>query len=161
MMKKCLSTLLLLLVTVGVYAVFAEAKTAQKGKRNAPSALIITKDTTITNVSGYQGVNVTFEPGEEVDMENFTYKHTMGQLLLDAPASVKWQIGRFTLPVNFFSYETNYDYEDWDKNEDVYAIGTMLNQRTPVEAQQIEMKINDTQDNTWLRFHKDQKTNTN
>ena len=161
MMKKFYSLILLLFVMAAVHVVYADTIVPKKVKRTESNALILTKPTTITDVAGYQGVDVSFEPGEEVDEEAFTYKHTMGSLLLDAPAAVKWQIGRFTLSVNYFSYETNYDSEDWNKNENVYAVGTMLNQRTPVEARQIEMKISDTQGMTWLMFSVPYDVNVN
>jgi len=113
--------------------------------------LVLGRPTTLSDISYYQGADVSFKPTEQVDWESYTTTYTMGSLTLDAPAQPKWQVGRFTLPVSFYDYETNYS-EDYTQEEKVYSIATLLNQRTPMEAQQIEIKLDDRGDMSWTFF---------
>ena len=116
------------------------------------SALALSHPTTVTDISNYQGANVSFRMGQETNMETFETKYAMGSLTLDAPTTPTWQVGNFSLPVSYFDYETNYDYENFENSEKIYEIATLLNRRTPVEARQVEIKLSDTQDETWLFF---------
>lgn len=119
----------------------------------AAEPLVLTKSTTLSDITPWSGADVSFQMSEELDMETFSYVYTMGSLTLDAPATPKWQIGRFTLPVDYYDYQTNYSYaDDVLKTTDVYAIGSFLNQRTEVEARVIETKIGDARWNAWTVF---------
>jgi hypothetical protein len=119
----------------------------------AAEPLVLTKPSTLSDITPWSGTDVSFQMSEELDTENFTFVYTMGSLTLDAPATPKWQIGRFTLPVDYYDYQTNYSYsDDVLKTTDVYAIGSFLNQRTAVEARVIETKIGDARWNAWTVF---------
>lgn len=138
MNKYLLNLLLLLSATVGVIAA---------------EPLVLTKPTTLSDITPWRGADVSFQMSEEIDTENFSYVYTMGSLTLDAPATLKWQIGRFTLPVDYYDYQTMYSYSDDElKTTDVYAIGSFLNQRTAVEANTIEVRLGDARWNTWTVF---------
>lgn len=141
---------LLLTVAVATKAFSKDVTVIPKG--SSAGTLEVTQPITLTNISNYQGADVSFRMDETVNMETFELKYTMGSLTLDAPATPKWQVGKFSLPVSFYDYETNYDLENFENSEDVYAIGTLLNQRTPMEAQQVEINLGDTKDEEWLFF---------
>ncbi len=138
-MNRFLSTLLLLLSwMVGV---------------TAAEPLVLTKSTTLSDITPWMRADVSFRMSEEIDLENYSFVYTMGALTLDAPATPTWQIERFTLPVDYYDFQTNYSYADEVlQTSDVYAIGSFLNQRTSVEASAIEVKIGDARWNTWTAF---------
>lgn len=116
------------------------------------TSLSVSQATTLTDISSYQGANVSFRMGNKTDMESYNTIYEMGSLTLDAPATPQWQIGRFTLPVSYYDYEMNYDLENFENSEEVYAIGTLLNRHTPMEAQQVEVSLGDSRDMTWMFF---------
>ncbi|MCR4922055.1 MAG: hypothetical protein K5945_10205, partial [Bacteroidaceae bacterium] len=53
------------------------------------TTLALSRPTTITDISNYQGADVSFRMGEVVNMETFESRHSMGSLNLDAPATPK------------------------------------------------------------------------
>ena len=114
--------------------------------------LVLGHPTTLSDISYYQGADVSFKTTEQMDLETYLTNYSMGSLTLDAPATPKWQVGRFTLPVSFYDSETNYINGDFEQEEKVYSIATLLNQRTPIEAQQIEVSLADCRDMSWLFF---------
>ena len=119
----------------------------------AAEPLVLMKSTTLSDITPWRGADVSFQMSEEIDTENFSYVYTMGSLTLDAPATPKWQIGRFTLPVDYYGYQTMYSYSDDElKTTDVYAIGSFLNLRTAVEANTIEVRLGDARWNAWTVF---------
>ena len=118
----------------------------------AQQELVLDKPETLSSITPWQNANVRFTKGETVDPETFMSQHTMGALTLTAPATPKWQIGSFLLPVDYFSYEFNYKEGDWEHPEKVYEVGALLNQSTQVEARQIAITLTDPGDNYWLVF---------
>ena len=118
----------------------------------AQQELVLDKPETLSSITPWQNANVRFKKGETVDPETFMSQHTMGALTLTAPATPKWQIGSFLLPVDYFSYEFNYNEGDWEHPEKVYEVGALLNQSTQVEARQIAITLTDPGDNYWLVF---------
>ena len=140
MHKRLLTLLFLLSLTAWAFAV---------------EPLVLTKATTLSDITPWQGADVRFEMSQEMDWDTYVTIYEMGALTLDAPATPKWQIGRFTLPVSFYNYETIYEYdENTDfKATDVYAIGSFLNERTSVEAEAVEIKLDDAGDyGAWTVF---------
>ena len=116
------------------------------------SQLLLTRPTTLKDISAYQGADVNFKAGEIIDSETFSVQYSMGALNLDAPASPKWQVGKLTLPVDYYSYQTNYNSEDYEQSKDVYAVASFVNQRTQAEAQAIEVKVKGVEDGMWTFF---------
>ena len=83
------------------------------------TSLSVSQATTLTDISSYQGANVSFRMGNKTDMESYNTIYEMGSLTLDAPATPQWQIGRFTLPVSYYDYEMNYDLENFENSKEV------------------------------------------
>ena len=120
---------------------------------SAAEPLVLTKATTLSDITPWQGSDVSFQIGSDFDMENFAYVYSMGSLTLEAPASPKWHIGRFTLPVSYYDAQTNYSYSGEELNfTDVFAIGSFLNKSATVEANAIEIKLSDADFNVWTVF---------
>ena len=114
--------------------------------------LVLGHPTTLHDISHYQGADVSFKATQQLDTDTYLTTHTMGSLTLDTPDSPKWEIGRFTLPVDFYDYYSNYPDGDYNQEEKVYSVATLLNRRTPIEAQQIEINLADSRDMTWMFF---------
>ena len=120
---------------------------------SAAEPLVLTKATTLSDITPWQGSDVSFLMGADFDTESFSYVYSMGSLTLEAPASPKWQIGRFTLPVSYYDAQTNYSYSGEELNfTDVFLIGSFLNRSATVEANAIEIKLSDADFNVWTVF---------
>ncbi len=138
MMKRLFTIVLLLSATVGA---------------SAAEPFVVTKATTLSDITPWQGADVSFQMSEDFDMETFSTIYAMGSLTLEAPASPKWQIGRFTLPVSYYDAQTNYSYAGEELNfTDVFVIGSFLNKSATVEANAIEVRLSDAKWNVWTVF---------
>lgn len=138
--KKSLIMLVSILWTVGTAA------------QQDEEGLLIDKQTTITDVSPYQGTNVNFAESEYFDVSTNEYIMSMGSITLDAPTSPRWQINRFTFPIDFFNFMATYDWETGEQKTHINKIATILNKRTPVEANEILVRLPDQGYEEWLFF---------
>lgn len=114
--------------------------------------LVIDRPTTITDVSPYQGSDVRFTNSDYFDEESGEYVYSMGSIILDAPTTPRWRIGKFRFPVNFFDWDATYDYESFEEKGRIYRIASFLNMRTEVEADNIEVRFKDAGSEDWMFF---------
>lgn len=114
--------------------------------------LVIDRPTTITDVSPYQGSDVSFTNSDYFDEESGEYVYSMGSIILDAPTTPRWRIGKFRFPVNFFDWDATYDYESFEEKSRIYRIASFLNMRTEVEADNIEYRFKDVGSEDWMFF---------
>ena len=138
--KKCLAMMLTVLWTLSAAA------------QQADDGLIVDRPTTITDVSPYQGKDVYLVKGGYYDEETFDYIYSMGSITLDAPAAPTWRINKFYMPINYWNYDELYDWETGKSKGRIYEIGAFLNNRTTVEAQEVETFFFDQQYEDWMFF---------
>lgn len=110
---------------------------------------VIGSPTTLTDVSTMQGANVSFEMGQQWDEDTYMILYRMGTLTVDASATTTWNIGKFTLPVDFYNYDSNYFEE---RTENIFRIGSLVNLRTPIHANSIEAVLADQGYMDWTFF---------
>ncbi|MBQ7179857.1 MAG: chitobiase/beta-hexosaminidase C-terminal domain-containing protein [Bacteroidaceae bacterium] len=114
--------------------------------------LLVDRPTTITDVSPYQDKDIFFTRGEYYDEETFDYVYSMGSITLDAPAEPVWRINKFYLPINYWNYNERYNWETGKSTGRIYEIGVFLNNRTAVEAREIETFFFDPEYENWMFF---------
>lgn len=115
-------------------------------------SLLLNRPTTLTDITAYQGADISFKMGEVLDMETMGVSYAMGALNLDAPASPKWKVGKMTLPVDYHTSQTNFNSEDFSQSKEVFAIASFVNQRTDAEAESVEVKLKGVDGEYWTFF---------
>ena len=140
MERKCLGIVLTALWTLSA------------GAQQDEDGLLIDKPTTITDVSPYQGMDVSFAESYDYNEDTGRSTFAMGSITLDAPSSPRWNMNRFTLPIDMYNYQCIYDEETDEMIGRVNMIGTFLNHRTPVEANEILVRFADQSYQDWHFF---------
>jgi len=118
---------------------------------HAQEDLLIDEPTTLTDISKLQGANVSFGNKSSYDMNTYQIVNTVGELTVDTKSTETWNIGKFTLPIDY--HNTIYCYDVDNENEyEIPKLYTLLNKRTPINAKEIEVRLKDSESIQWTFF---------